>query len=88
MEIKELATSGRINENHMPWAKFWKIQLAERFEFAACASLALSSSQELGSGSFASQQMKDSTELAVGVSPTCFEFDCGYRCQLLFIAGV
>jgi hypothetical protein len=32
---------------------------------------------------FASHQMKDPTELAVGVSSAGFEFDCGRRRQLL-----
>jgi hypothetical protein len=36
----------------------------------------------------ASHEMKDATELAVGVSSACFEFDCGRRRYLLCIAGV
>ena len=39
-------------------------------------------------GTFASHEMKDPTELAVGVSSAGFEFDCG-RCRyLLCVAGV
>jgi hypothetical protein len=37
---------------------------------------------------FASHEMKDATELAVGVSSAGFEFDCGRRRYLLCIAGV
>src|SRR6266536_1696069 len=34
-------------------------------------------------GTFASHEMKDATELAVGVSSAGFEFDCGRRRYLL-----